>query len=84
MEPGVNIDDRHFRALQFPDVSPNIVVVRSDLKFFVKEVDGCVCINPGRLAQGRVNGTFAHIRVQHTPSDKPFHESVSVRICRIP
>ena len=39
MEPGVNIDDRHFRALQFPDVSPNIVVVRSDLKFFVKVSD---------------------------------------------
>ncbi|KAM7274067.1 hypothetical protein ACFE04_028731 [Oxalis oulophora] len=65
-------------ALQISWV-PDILIVPSDMKYFVKvlslgggameggEVVKCVCINPGRLAKGEGGGTFVELNYQGSP-----------------
>ncbi|XP_053691499.1 DNA polymerase alpha subunit B [Sabethes cyaneus] len=46
---------------------PNVMICPSDLKCFVRDVNGCVCINPGHLSDpGTGEGTFARV-VVHPP-----------------
>ena len=54
------MDARHADALRL-DVSPDVFILPSDLKTFVEDVDGVVCVNPGRLARGGGGGTLAKI-----------------------
>ena len=44
--------------------SPHIFIVSSDLASFNKEVNGCVCLNPGRLVRGTSTGSYAIIQVK--------------------
>ncbi|XP_004478644.2 DNA polymerase alpha subunit B [Dasypus novemcinctus] len=52
------IDYEHFLAYAQLPVTPDIFIVPSELRYFVKDVLGCVCVNPGRLTKGQVGGTF--------------------------
>uniref|UniRef100_A0A8D0KSR6 DNA polymerase alpha subunit B n=1 Tax=Strix occidentalis caurina TaxID=311401 RepID=A0A8D0KSR6_STROC len=45
-------------------VTPDVLVTPSELRYFVKDVLGCVCINPGRLTKGRVGGTYGRLYLQ--------------------
>ncbi|GFS03284.1 DNA polymerase alpha subunit B [Elysia marginata] len=59
----VNIDyDLWETAARLP-VTPHILLLPSDLKAFAKDIEGCCCINPGRLTTGLVGGTFAQVVV---------------------
>ncbi|RUS86560.1 hypothetical protein EGW08_005699 [Elysia chlorotica] len=59
----VNIDyDMWETAARLP-VTPHILLLPSDLKAFAKDIEGCCCVNPGRLTTGLVGGTFAQILV---------------------
>jgi len=60
----VNIDYTHFEQYSTMQVSPDVLILPSDLRFFVKEVDGCLCINPGRLVKGQTGGTYAKLHVK--------------------
>ncbi|GLV42254.1 DNA polymerase alpha subunit 2 [Carabus blaptoides fortunei] len=44
-------------------VVPHILILPSNFGYFVKNVNGCIVINPERLAKGNVGGTFACIDV---------------------
>ncbi|XP_056366125.1 DNA polymerase alpha subunit B [Oenanthe melanoleuca] len=48
-------------ALAALPVTPDVLVTPSELRFFIKDVLGCVCINPGRLTKGRAGGTYGRL-----------------------
>lgn len=50
-------------------VRPDILIMPSRLQYAVKEVDGCLCINPGFLIKGRTGGTFCKIQVYGLQSE---------------
>lgn len=46
------------------ETKPDVFIVVSGLATFVKNVNDCVCFNPGRLVKGTAHGTFAKITVK--------------------
>eukprot|EP00112_Aurelia_sp_Birch-Aquarium-sp1_P011868 Seg2494.2 transcript_id=Seg2494.2/GoldUCD/mRNA.D3Y31 product="DNA polymerase alpha subunit B" protein_id=Seg2494.2/GoldUCD/D3Y31 len=77
----INMDYLHFEQHCLMQTTPDILILPSDLRFFVKDVDGCLCINPGRLAKGQTGGTFAKLQVKPsriTNSDKSLALSKSI------
>ncbi|MBN3314012.1 DPOA2 polymerase, partial [Atractosteus spatula] len=63
----VNLDYEHFQCHGQMPVTPDVLIVPSDLRYFVKDVIGCVCVNPGRLTKGQVGGTYGRLLVQRGP-----------------
>ncbi|XP_042761006.1 DNA polymerase alpha subunit B isoform X1 [Panthera leo] len=55
------IDYENFYTYAQLPVTPDVFVIPSELKYFVKDVLGCVCVNPGRLTKGQVGGTFGRL-----------------------
>ncbi|XP_013419567.1 DNA polymerase alpha subunit B isoform X2 [Lingula anatina] len=81
----VNIDYELFDGHAQLPVTPHLLVTPSDLKQFIKEVHGCCCLNPGRLAKGQVGGTYATVAVQ-MPSgdgDTKLIQNIAAQIVRI-
>lgn len=46
---------------------PRIFIAASDLASFNKEVNNCVCFNPGKLVKGISNGGYAKVVVSNKP-----------------
>lgn len=63
----VNIDYELWETTARLPVTPHLLLLPSDLKAFAKDIEGCCCINPGRLTTGLVGGTFAQVVVD-TPT----------------
>lgn len=42
-------------------MAPDILILPSQLKHFVKNVQGTVCINPGFLCKNQTGGTYARV-----------------------
>jgi len=57
----VCVDYELWEAYAKLPVTPHVLVLPSDLKAFVKDVEGCICVNPGRLTTGTVGGTYARM-----------------------
>ncbi|XP_025771162.1 DNA polymerase alpha subunit B [Puma concolor] len=55
------IDYENFYTYAQLPVTPDVFIIPSELKYFVKDVLGCVCVNPGRLTKGQVGGTFGRL-----------------------
>ncbi|XP_064602750.1 DNA polymerase alpha subunit B-like [Liolophura sinensis] len=72
----VNIDYDKLELYARLPVNPHVLLVPSDLRYFIKDIDGCCCVNPGRLAKGHTGGTYARLRLQ--PSDKTDSRGVEV------
>ncbi|XP_069750264.1 DNA polymerase alpha subunit B isoform X2 [Narcine bancroftii] len=66
----MNVDYECFQLYAQLPVTPDILIMPSELRYFVKEVLGCVCTNPGRLTKGHVGGTFGRLLVQEQKSGK--------------
>lgn len=62
---GVNLEYEKTDNLRLP-ITPDIMLLPSDLKFFAKNVNNCVMVNPGRLVKHSTAGTFAKLAV-HAP-----------------
>ncbi|XP_053908412.1 DNA polymerase alpha subunit B isoform X2 [Cuculus canorus] len=60
----LNVDYESFDSYAAFPVTPDILVTPSELRYFVKDVLGCICINPGRLTKGQVGGTYARLYVR--------------------
>lgn len=45
-------------------VTPHILIIPSDLRYFIKHINNCLVINPEHLAKGLVGGSFARIEVK--------------------
>uniref|UniRef100_T1IIF5 dipeptidyl-peptidase III n=1 Tax=Strigamia maritima TaxID=126957 RepID=T1IIF5_STRMM len=81
----VNIDYQHLDLHGGLPVTPDILILPSDLKYFIKNLDGCCCINPERLVKGICGGTFARIQVEahaRNPSSSII-ESIAAQIIKI-
>ncbi|XP_039974908.1 DNA polymerase alpha subunit B [Xiphias gladius] len=66
----VNMDYEKFQSFGQMPLTPDILIVPSELRYFVKDVVGCVCVNPGRLTKGQVGGTYGRLLIQRsTTSD---------------
>ncbi|XP_071961959.1 DNA polymerase alpha subunit B-like [Antedon mediterranea] len=61
---GMPVDFEQFERYAKMSVTPNLLIVPSNLRYFIKEVDGCLCVNPGRLTKGQVGGTYCRLVVQ--------------------
>ncbi|XP_040265898.1 DNA polymerase alpha subunit B isoform X1 [Bufo bufo] len=60
----INIDyEAHYNYAIMP-VTPDVFIIPSELRFFIKDISGCICINPGRLTKGMVGGTYARFLVK--------------------
>ncbi|NXA43918.1 DPOA2 polymerase, partial [Eudromia elegans] len=80
----LNVDYETFRVHAALPVTPHVLVVPSELRYFVKDVLGCVCVNPGRLTKGQVGGTYGRLLVQPREADAPHRNPcVSAQVIRI-
>ncbi|XP_074129756.1 DNA polymerase alpha subunit B [Sminthopsis crassicaudata] len=59
----MSIDYEHFYSYAQLPVTPDVLIAPSELRYFVKDVLGCVCMNPGRLTKGQVGGTFGRLYI---------------------
>ncbi|XP_019642373.1 PREDICTED: DNA polymerase alpha subunit B-like [Branchiostoma belcheri] len=71
----VNIDYEHYDQFCKLQVTPDVLILPSDLRYFVKDVLGCVCVNPGRITKAQTGGTFARFVIQAPPS--PTHDGTA-------
>ncbi|KAM4617140.1 DNA polymerase alpha subunit B [Discoglossus pictus] len=60
----LNIDYEGLYNYALMPVTPDIFIIPSELRYFIKDVVGCICINPGRLTKGQVGGTFARFLIK--------------------
>ncbi|KAF7695532.1 DNA polymerase alpha subunit B [Silurus meridionalis] len=63
----VNMDYERFQQYGQLPLTPDILIVPSELRYFIKDVIGCVCINPARLTKGQVGGTYGRLLIQQNP-----------------
>jgi len=59
---------------------PHLLILPSELKQFVKDVSGVVCLNPGRLSKGKSGGTYAKVIV---PAKAISSKTIKSQIIRI-
>ncbi|XP_004627306.2 DNA polymerase alpha subunit B isoform X1 [Octodon degus] len=66
-------------------VTPDVFIIPSELKYFVKDILGCVCVNPGRLTKGQVGGTFGRLYIRRPPGDREERQSpcIAAQVVRI-
>ncbi|XP_078516554.1 DNA polymerase alpha subunit B [Lissotriton helveticus] len=60
----INIDYDSFYNHAQMHVTPDVFIVPSELRYFIKDVIGCVCVNPGRLTKGQVGGTYGRLFIK--------------------
>uniref|UniRef100_A0A2K5Q912 DNA polymerase alpha subunit B n=1 Tax=Cebus imitator TaxID=2715852 RepID=A0A2K5Q912_CEBIM len=79
------IDYETFYVYAQLPVTPDIFIIPSELRYFVKDVLGCVCVNPGRLTKGQVGGTFARLYLRRLVADGAKRQSpcVAAQVIRI-
>lgn len=64
----VNMDYERFQSYGLMPLTPDVLIVPSELRYFIKDVVGCVCVNPGRLTKGQVGGTYGRLLIQRSSS----------------
>uniref|UniRef100_A0A6I8N3K0 DNA polymerase alpha subunit B n=1 Tax=Ornithorhynchus anatinus TaxID=9258 RepID=A0A6I8N3K0_ORNAN len=69
--------ENFFTYAQLP-VTPDVLIVPSELRYFVKDILGCVCMNPGRLTKGQVGGTFGRLYVRKRSASQEGRKSPCV------
>ncbi|KAF2900356.1 hypothetical protein ILUMI_05838 [Ignelater luminosus] len=65
------------------DVIPHILMVPSNLRYFMKQINGCTVINPERLTKGYVGGTFCQIQVFPSVAGEPLTDNIVAKVVRI-
>uniref|UniRef100_A0A8B9L1B0 DNA polymerase alpha subunit B n=1 Tax=Astyanax mexicanus TaxID=7994 RepID=A0A8B9L1B0_ASTMX len=63
----VNMDYERFQQYGLLPLTPDVLIAPSELRYFIKDVIGCVCVNPGRLTKGQVGGTYGRLLLQQNP-----------------
>ncbi|XP_058678426.1 DNA polymerase alpha subunit B [Ammospiza caudacuta] len=64
-------------------VTPDVLVTPSELRFFIKDVLGCVCINPGRLTKGQAGGTYGRLLLRRDGHGDRTSPCVAAQVVRI-
>ncbi|XP_041467785.1 DNA polymerase alpha subunit B-like [Lytechinus variegatus] len=85
----IPIDYEKFSQYGKMGCAPHIFICPSRLRYFVKEIEGAVCINPGLLTSGQVGGTYARLVIKDTgpkndeTNDNKAWKRTAVEIVRI-
>ena len=80
----INIDYEQLDRVANLDVQPHVLILPSDFQHFFKEVNGCMVMNPGRLARGDGGGVYSRMVIRGTSSENlDFTSQVSSEIIRI-
>ncbi|XP_046343020.2 DNA polymerase alpha subunit B-like [Haliotis rufescens] len=80
----VNVDYDHFEVYGRMPVTPHVLVVPSDLRYFVKDVKGCCVVNPGRVAKGQVGGTYCRLVLPSNATDnKQPTSTIAAQVLRV-
>ncbi|XP_070578599.1 DNA polymerase alpha subunit B-like isoform X2 [Ptychodera flava] len=66
----INIDYEYFEQFAKMQITPDVLILPSDLRFFIKDVAGCICVNPGRITKGQVGGTFCKMVIDAKTKDE--------------
>ncbi|XP_070819502.1 DNA polymerase alpha subunit B [Chaetodon trifascialis] len=66
----VNMDYEKFQSFGQMPLTPDVLIIPSELRYFVKDVVGCVCVNPGRLTKGQVGGTYSRLLIQRSATSE--------------
>uniref|UniRef100_A0A8C4ENP7 DNA polymerase alpha subunit B n=1 Tax=Dicentrarchus labrax TaxID=13489 RepID=A0A8C4ENP7_DICLA len=66
----VNMDYEKFQSFGQLPLTPDVLIIPSELRYFVKNVVGCVCVNPGRLTKGQVGGTYSRLLIQRSATSE--------------
>jgi len=71
-DESVPLDVKHFVEYGRMPKShrPHILILPSDIRSFIKDVEGTVVVNPERLTKTTAGGTYARLHVQLSSSDK--------------
>ncbi|XP_027628231.1 DNA polymerase alpha subunit B isoform X3 [Tupaia chinensis] len=79
------IDYENFYTYAQLPVTPDVLIIPSELRYFVKDVLGCVCVNPGRLTKGQVGGTFGRLYLRRSTADEDRRPSpcVAAQVVRV-
>ncbi|XP_064143881.1 DNA polymerase alpha subunit B isoform X3 [Loxodonta africana] len=79
------IDYENFYAYAQLPVTPDVFIIPSELRYFVKDILGCVCVNPGRLTKGQVGGTFGRLYLRRQPVGNEGRQSpcIAAQVVRI-
>ncbi|XP_050404737.1 DNA polymerase alpha subunit B isoform X1 [Patella vulgata] len=81
---GINIDYDQLETFGKMLVTPHILLVPSDLKYFIKDIDGCCVVNPGRLAKGQIGGTYSRMVIKTDSAvSGSIIKSISAQVVRI-
>ncbi|XP_054716547.1 DNA polymerase alpha subunit B-like [Uloborus diversus] len=60
----VNINYLRYELNAGIPILPHILILPSDFRYFIKDINGCCCINPERLTKRTTGGTFARIKIK--------------------
>ncbi|XP_066110156.1 DNA polymerase alpha subunit B isoform X1 [Saccopteryx bilineata] len=79
------IDYENFYAYAQLPVTPDVFIIPSELRYFVKDILDCVCVNPGRLTKGQVGGTYGRLYLRRQTTDSEGRQSpcVAAQVVRI-
>ncbi|KAJ8925620.1 hypothetical protein NQ315_009464 [Exocentrus adspersus] len=73
---GICLDHELFEQYGVMECKPHILILPSNLRHFIKNIEDCLVINPERLTKGYVAGTFARISVDPGSSQSVCNRSV--------
>ncbi|XP_055015393.1 DNA polymerase alpha subunit B isoform X2 [Boleophthalmus pectinirostris] len=82
----VNMDYEKFQSYGQMPLTPDILIIPSELRYFIKDVVGCICVNPGRLTKGQVGGTYGRLLIQRSATseeDKRVSPCLAAQVVKI-
>nr|XP_045600835.1 DNA polymerase alpha subunit B-like [Procambarus clarkii] len=81
---GICIDQEQAETHARLPFNPHLLVLPSDLRYFVRDLENCVVLNPERLAKGLVGGTYAQLEL-HPPAknESTMVGSVNAQIVKV-
>lgn len=56
------IEWEQYKDMMFEE-TPDVLITPSDLMLFAKNINNCVCVNPGMIIKDKAAGSFAKITI---------------------
>ncbi|XP_075982564.1 DNA polymerase alpha subunit B [Anticarsia gemmatalis] len=76
--PGLAMDAALWASHAQLNTTPHVLVLPSNFRYFVKDANGCVVVNPEHLTKGTSGGTFARLLISNDNDKK-----IAAQILRI-
>ncbi|KAK9738231.1 DNA polymerase alpha/epsilon subunit B [Popillia japonica] len=79
----ISIDYEHLLKDCTINMKPHLLILPSVLRYFIKNVDGCLVINPERLAKKHGGGTYAVVNINPISREQNIIDDISCEIRNI-